>query len=145
MRDFPRLIPQVFHQSQPKMKPTSILAFAAAALLAGCNKSSTPGQLRVEVTVEEEAPELREVGDPVSGDAVRVGHLHRHRIEQHDAENVHVGGLADVRRPRPAAAAGETDRERTQYDEPGENGDPRRGTGRQRRDKGSHPDHEDER
>jgi ribose transport system substrate-binding protein len=31
------------------MKPISILAFAAAALLAGCNKSAEPGQLRVAV------------------------------------------------------------------------------------------------
>ena len=59
----------------------------------------------VEVAIEDQAAELREVDRAVGGDARRVGHLHAERVEQHDSRGAHQSRAAADMRPATASPA----------------------------------------
>ena len=76
----------------------------------------------VQIAIEDDAAQLREVGHAIGTDAVRVGHHHAERVQQHETERMHVRCGPQVSRPRPALAAGLPRRDQREDREPGQLG-----------------------
>ena len=96
----------------------------------------------VQIAIEDDAAQLREVGHAIGADAVRVGHQHAERVQQARDRAHAVRRGPQMSRPRPALAAGLPRRDQREDREPGQQDEPARRAGR-RGEQASDPDHDE--